>query len=100
MNIPTEASLTHHPVLKSIILIRRHPEDINKTLVAIYEDKKPFDKKQEIVIDFETYYAVVSIDRRSSEEQDLNRFVTVALVKPDMRTHKLVRLPFSGTTCS
>ena len=27
----SEASLTHHPVLKSIILIRRHPVDFNHT---------------------------------------------------------------------
>ena len=95
----TDASLTYHQVLKSIILIRRHPE-INKTLVQIHEDKKPFDKKQEIVLDFETYHAVVSIDRRNSEEQVLNRFVIVALVKDDARTHILARLPFPGTSCN
>ena len=69
-NIPAETSLTNHPVLESNILIRCHPEDMYKTLVQIYDDKKPFDKKQEIVLDFETYYAVVSLDRRSTDEQE------------------------------
>ena len=66
----TEASLTNHPLLKSIILIRRHPEDINKTLIQVYGDQKPFGMKQEITLDFETYHAVVSLDRRSTEEQE------------------------------
>ena len=66
----TETSLTNHPVLKSFILIRCHPEDRKKTLVQIYDDKKPFDKKQDITLDFETYYAKVSLDRRSTEEQE------------------------------
>ena len=76
----TEASLTNHPVFQSFILIKKHPEDKSKTLFEIYDDKKPFDKKQEIVLDFKTYYAVVSLDRRSSEEQESNRFVIVTLV--------------------
>ena len=42
---PTVASLTHHSVFQSNILIKRHPEDKQKTLVEIYDDKKPFDKK-------------------------------------------------------
>ena len=98
-NSNTETSLTNHPIFESNILIRCHPEDMYKTLVQIYDDKKPFDKKQEITLDFETYHAVVSLDRRSTEEQEQNRFVVVTLVKPD-DSHKLVKLPFPGTTCN
>ena len=70
------------------------------TLVEIYDDKKPFDKKQEIILDFKSYYAAVSLDRRSSEEQESNRFVIVALVASDGRTHEFVKIPFPGTTCN
>ena len=73
------ASLTHHPVLKSIILIRAHPKGTKKTLVKIFADRKPFDKKQEIVLDFLTYHAIETLDRRSTEEQETNRFVVIAL---------------------
>ena len=66
----TEACLTNHPVLESNILIRKHPEDIDKTLFQIYDDKKPFYRKQEITLSFKTYHAVVSLDRRSNEEQE------------------------------
>ena len=93
------ASLTHHPVLKSIIQIKMHPEDSNKTLISIYDDRKPFDKKQEIVLDFPAYKAIVSLDRRSTEEQESNRFVVFALVASD-NTHKFVKFQFSGTTCN
>ena len=96
----TEASLTSHPVFQSFILIKKHPEDKSKTLVEIFDDKKPFDKKQEIVLDFPTYNAVVSLDRRSTEEQKANRFVVVALVERDGRTHKFVKFQFPGITCN
>ena len=48
-------------------------------MVKIYDDKKPFDKKQEIALNFETHNAIVSLDRRSAEKQTENRFVIVAL---------------------
>ena len=94
----TETSLTHHPVIKSIFLIRRHLEDRSKTLVQIYDDKKPFDKRQKIILNYRIYHAVLSLDRRSAEEQEANRFVVAVLVKSD-NSHKLVKLTFSGTTC-
>ena len=65
MNHVTDASLTHHPNLGAIILIMRHPDYRYKTLLQIYSNKKPFGKKQEVVIDFESYNAIVSLDRRS-----------------------------------
>ena len=80
----------------------RHPDDMCKTLVKIYSNKKPFEKKQEIVIDFESYNAIVSLERRSSDEQDINRFIVFALVKPGsgLRNHKLVKVSFQSNTCN
>ena len=46
MNHPTEASLTHHPILGLIILIMIYDKDVNKTLMQIYSDKSPFDMKK------------------------------------------------------
>ena len=99
-NYATDASLTQHPILGAIILIMRHPDNRWKTLLKIYSNKKPFEKKQEVVIDFESYYAIVSLERRSSEEQDSNKFIVIALIKDDLRNHKLVKVSFQGTTCN
>jgi hypothetical protein len=100
MNYSTDASLTQHPILGAIILIMRHPDDGYKTLVKIYSNKKPFEKKQEVVIDFESYNAIVSLERRSSEEQENNRFIVFSLKKPGEDSHKLVKVPFQGNTCN
>ena len=67
-NFSTEVSLTHHPILKSIILVMAHPVEEDKTLIKIFSDKSPFDIKQEFATDFEVYNATVSLDRRSIED--------------------------------
>ena len=66
-NIVTLVSLTHHPMLNSIILIMKNPQDRSKTLIRIFNDKRPYDKKQEIIYDIESYYSISSIDRRSND---------------------------------
>ena len=77
-----------------------HPDDMNKTLLKIYSNKKPFEKRQEVVIDFESYNAILSLERRSSEDQDSNRFIVFALIKPDDDSHKLFKVQFQGITCN
>ena len=66
--IPTRASLTHHEIFEAIIMIRNHPKDINKTLLEIHSDKKPFDIKHKVIIDLGSSEKIVSIDRRSEQE--------------------------------
>ena len=98
MNFPTDASLTHHPALEIIMLIMRHPDDPCKTLIKIYHNKKPFERKQEVEIDSESHNSIVSLDRRSSIEQAMNRFLVLVLIKPDQMNHELMKIPFLGTT--
>jgi len=59
-----EASLTHQKVLQKIMLILKHPENNCKTLIRFFNDET-FEFDEDIVLDIETYYAIVSIDRRS-----------------------------------
>ena len=65
----TEASLTHHKMLESILLVIRNPDYSNKTLIQFYYDKKPFFLKQEVVLDIGIYRAIVSVDRRKLYDQ-------------------------------
>ena len=51
------------------------------------------------LLDIKTFLVVASLDRRSTEEQEMNRFVVVGLVSDDTRSYKLMKLPFFGTTC-
>ena len=99
MGEPTEASLTHQKVFHSIMLIMLHPKFRNKTLIRLFDDKS-FDHKQDIVLDIniETYYAIVSVDRRSQQDQDTNRFIVLGLRRPG-GSNKLVKLNFIENEC-
>ena len=67
------------------MLITKYPDfSYKKTLLQIYENKKPFKKLQEVEIDFESQGTIVSLDRRSTIEQDSNRFIVLALTKPEL----------------
>ena len=85
MGEPTEASLTHQKVFHSIMLIMKHSSFSNKTLIRFFDDKS-FDHKQDIVLDIniKTYYAIVSVDRRSQQDQDTNRFIVLGLRSNDL----------------
>ena len=64
----TKPSLSHQPILGAILLIMRHPTEYKKTRINIFDDKKPFDRREEFDIDTESYKAYVSIDRRTNKE--------------------------------
>ena len=38
-------SLTHSKILEAMVLIVKHPKEKAKTLVQVFDDKKPFEKK-------------------------------------------------------
>ena len=73
--------LIHHQIYESIIMISPHLKS-NKILFQVFSDKKPYDKKQEFFIESpaKATYSIVSIDRRSIEEQENDKFLIFALV--------------------
>ena len=95
---PTEASLTHQKVFHSIMLIMKHSSFSNKTLIRFFDDKS-FDHKQDIVLDIENYFAIVSVDRRTQHDQDINRFIVLALARND-NSNKLAKLNFVEDKCN
>ena len=83
MDEPSQPSLTHQPILKSIVLIIRHPLYWDETLIQFTNEKKPFKLKQELALNFSTYNAIVSVDRRSLFEQRTNIFIVLGLSRGD-----------------
>ena len=77
-----------------------HPKNINKTLVQVFNDKAPFKKKQDVIIGAESYNYIVSVDRRNQKEKEANRFIVVALIGEDGKSHKLLKLQFFGNNCN
>ena len=80
------------------MLIMRHPDSDTKTLIRFFDDKT-FVEKQDIVLDIETFYAIVSIDRRIQHDQKTNRFIVLGLVGNDGVRNKLVKLNFEEDKC-
>ena len=83
MREPTEPSLTHQKVFHSIMLIMHHPVIDDKTLVRFFNDKN-FDYEQDVVLDVDAFYAIVSLDRRSQQDQETSRFIVLALKTNDL----------------
>ena len=81
------------------MLIMKHPESIYKTLVRFFNDKT-FEIMQDIVLDIQTYYAIVSVDRRSQQDQETNRFIVLDLVCNDLISNKLAKLNFKENKCN
>ena len=77
----------------------RHPESKYKTLIRFFNDKN-FDHKQDIVLDIENYYAIVSVDRRTQYDQETNRFIVVGLKENGKSNNKLVKLNFVEDECN
>ena len=95
----SEASLTHQKVFHSIMLIMKHANSFDKTLVRFFNDKT-FEIMQDIVLDIETYYAIVSVDRRSQKDQENNRFIILSQARNDgCWSNKLVKLNFEEDKC-
>ena len=46
------------------MLVMHHPVFDDKTLARFFDDKN-FDHKQDIILEFDAFYAIVSFDRRS-----------------------------------
>ena len=94
----TEASLTHQKVFHSIMLIMKHSSFFNKTLIRFFDDKN-FGHRQDVVLNIETYYAIVSVDRRSQQDQETNKFIVLGLKSNDLRSYKLAKLNFVEDKC-
>ena len=75
----TEPSLYHSEILEVILFLHRYPENVNKTVVVIHNDKSPFSENQRIVIPWGTYNATFSIERRSDDEIYKDRSIFVGL---------------------
>ena len=75
-------SLIHHQIYESIIMISisRNSDEI---LFQVFSDKKPFDKKQEYFIEYSANHSIISVERRSIEEQENDKFSIFALVEPE-----------------
>ena len=72
------------------MLVMSYPLNTDKTLVQFFDDKT-FKLEQEAVLEIETYNAVVSLDRRSQQDQHTNRCIDLGLVRGDF-SNKLVKL--------
>ena len=77
-----------------------HPQEDKKTLAICLSDEPPYETKQEITLDFKTYRATVSIERRSLQAQNNKRFIILGLISYNGTNHKLAKLNFEGTTCT
>ena len=96
----TEVSLTHHKMIKSIMLIMKHVGFMKKTQIQFFNDEKPFKQKYDVIFDIETYNAIVSEDRRSLEDQTKYRIIVLGLSRNDgNRSNCLVKLSFKDNTC-
>ena len=54
---------------------------------------------KQIILDFDSYRAGVSIDRRSEIDQKTNKMLVLALMQQD-GSGKLAKLPFNGDKCN
>jgi len=78
------------------MLIMKHPKSRYETLIRFFNDKT-FELMQEVVLNIETYYAIVSVDRRTKYEQDKSRFIVFCSDRPS--SNKLVKLNFKDKKC-
>ena len=68
MGEPTEPSLWYSEALELFIMIYRCPKDKKETQIKIYADEAPYKLKLDKIIEFNTYWAIHSLDRRSVSE--------------------------------
>ena len=80
--------------MQLIFNIYKDPNDRFKILIAIYNDKEPYDAKTEIKIDLRVSYATAAVDRRSDQDQKNNMYAIFGLSDHD-KSNKLVRVQMS-----
>ena len=74
------------------MLIFEQPKDGREAILMIYDDKAPYNLKQEKVIDFPTHRATFSHDYRSNAEQISNKILIIGIINP--QDNVLIKLYF------
>ena len=79
MGADTSISVYHLNVMHRIMLIYKNPKNNKETIIKFFDDEAPYSLRQEKVIKFPTYYAIVSYDYRSLTEQKRDKFICAGL---------------------
>ena len=54
--------------MERIFVIHADPENSDKTIFIVYDDKMPYKHKEDIKIEFPTAWVTSSVDNRSSSD--------------------------------
>ena len=100
MGYPTDPSVYHSDVMQFIMLIYKNPKDSNETIIKFFDDQAPYNLRQQKVVEYFTYWAIVSYDYRSLMEQNSNKLLYVGLTYHTNRGNILIKLQFEDdNTC-
>jgi len=92
MGESTAPSLHHSDVMHHIMLIYKNPLNGHETIIKFFDDKAPYNLKQEKVVGFPTYWATVAFDYRSLTEQNNNKVIYVGLTYAPNQGNILIKL--------
>ena len=75
-----------------IMLIYKNPKNSDETIIKFFDDKAPYNLKQEKVVEFPTAWATVSHDYRCLTEQNNNKAIYVGLTYSTNEGNILIKL--------
>ena len=75
-----------------IMLIYKNPKNGIETIIKFFDDKAPYNLKQEKLVEFPTYWATVAFDYRGLTGQNNNKVIYVGLNSSINQDNILIKL--------